>query len=256
MVFWGALDISLALIAVHVSHQLSPSFHSAALGGRYSPWFVAVVQAAAAFVVGYAAGLYDRWSLSSRTCVVARCSTAHAGAIAVTTLFFVWVPYVQIGRYILFLTFIQCVLGAALLRFATGSLASRRKGRLLFIGAPAKFEQLRDELLHSYSRFYEAPRQLDLAAFADASKVASVLQSCADGQLDEIVVEENAAVIERILLLAPAIVGRRCVIRAHSAFCEDLLGVVPVDSVDQRGLLGRGWGIGNQTAELISASST
>ncbi|HXI14016.1 MAG TPA: sugar transferase [Thermoanaerobaculia bacterium] len=250
---WGFLDMVTAVAAVHFSHQLSPSFGLDAAAGL--PWNyrvskIQVVFAVAVFLSSYAMGLYSRQNFNFRLRIVKLCLGANIAAIIMTTLYFSWFDLIPIGRYILLFMYIFAVFGTMSMRLIARDFAGRRKIRVVFVGAPAKFDYLRDEMAHHYGALYDTPFCLDLSKCDYGRKAAEVLNFCSMYDVDEIVVEDDAELLLELLHDSAAIISKGVSLRSSSAFHEELLHEVPVDTMDCRGLLGAGWGVGRKTTEI------
>ena len=245
---WGTLDAFVALLSVLYGHLLSPHFGTVQL--RYDWTSAAAVFAAALVASSYALGLYDRHNFASRIRIVSFSALAAFLALVVTTVLFGWLGFAHIGRLVLLGTFGLSVTMMVLLRVAARYLARRARIQLMFVGRPGIFRRLESELAGLYPGFYHAPLYVE----TDGQTTDCLDQLLADFQRhrpDEIVVEDDEPLMLQVVAACSHILGSGCTIAAHSAYFERLLGQVPVDVIDPRGMLGEGLDIGPHRLELF-----
>jgi exopolysaccharide biosynthesis polyprenyl glycosylphosphotransferase len=247
--FWAVLDAGIAFWAVRWAHMVSPTFIPAAIGYHISA--LASVHGLLFFLASYMLGLYGRQVFSSTFQLLLRATGAAGAAIAATTLWYTWVRYLPVGRWIIVYTLAFTVLCSLLVRLLAKGFAGRTKIRVLLVGDPERYRYLSDEIVKGYGNLYEPPVVLDVRHLQADEKVARTLETFGFMRANEVVVEDDSELLVELLHASAPIIGRGGVLRTLSAFHEDLLHETPIDNVDCRSLLGQGWGIGRQSTEAF-----
>jgi exopolysaccharide biosynthesis polyprenyl glycosylphosphotransferase len=247
---WGVLDMLMASSGFILAHALSPRFNfSDPL--TYNIGLAAIVYAGLLICLNYAFALYDRHSFTSIGQMARSALISTLLALGATSLAFGWFGYTRIGRFILFDTYIISVTGIVLLRIMARELARWAKIRILFVGRRTHFRPLEVELRRLYRGFFHRPIYVEVAASSGSERARKLLEAITENDPEEIVVEEDNSMIAELLRQSPAILGSGAEIRTHVAICEDLLGQIPVDYVDYRGILGGGLRNGRYGLNLI-----
>jgi exopolysaccharide biosynthesis polyprenyl glycosylphosphotransferase len=171
-------------------------------------------------------------------------------ALVVTSILFGWLGYAHFGRIILAGTFVFSVTLMIVVRLVARYLAQRAKIQLMFVGHPAVFAQLEGQLAALYAGFYHAPLFVETDGLNTDCR-ERLLYAFQQHRPDEIVVEDNEALMLQVVAASSSILGSGCTIAAHSAYFERLLGQVPVDVIDSRAMLGEGLDIGPHRLELF-----
>ena len=235
---WIGVDAAAAATAFVLGHVLSPYRDSVAPG--YNIWLAASVFAAALVAWNCVLGMYDRHSLASRARILGLPAVASALALAATSLVYGWLDYSNIGRYVLLNTFWVSALTLAAVRLVARESARRARIRVLFVGDRSRFRQLEGELASTYGTFYDAPRCVDVGYGPNGNPVAPLLRAVRNYLPDEVVVEDDDGTILGVLREAPSLLARGCAIYSYGDYYEELLRQIPVDTIDHRGVLGRG----------------
>ena len=245
---WGTLDAFVAVLAMLYGHLLSPHFGIAEL--RYDWTAAATVFAAALLATNYALGLYDRHNFASRSRIFAFSALSSVFALVVTTVLFGWLGFAHIGRLVLAGTFVLSVTFMIVLRVVARHFAQRAKIQLMLVGRPAVFSKLHRELSALYAGFYHEPICVETDGQTTDCR-EHLLAAFQRHRPDEVVVEDDEALMLQVVVASSHILGSGCTIAAHSAYFERLLGQVPVDVIDPRGMLGEGLDIGPHRLELF-----
>lgn len=246
---WAVFDAGIAFWAVRWAHMVSPTFIPAAIG--YHITALSSVHAVLFFLASYMLGLYGRQVFSSTFQLLMRAAGAATAAVAATTLWYTWVRFLPVGRWIIVYTLTFTVLCSLLVRLLAKGFAGRTKIRVLLVGDPERYRYLSDEIVKGYGNLYEPPVVLDVRHLEADEKVARTLETFGFMRANEVVVEDNSELLVDLLHASAPIIGRGGVLRTLSAFHEDLLHETPIDTVDCRSLLGEGWGIGRQSTEAF-----
>jgi exopolysaccharide biosynthesis polyprenyl glycosylphosphotransferase len=245
---WGAVDMLVAGASFALAHSLSP-YHGLGRAPIYSVAAGAAVFAVAVLCLNYVLGGYDRSNFTSVGRMTGRVLAVNALAVAMTTVVFGWLQYVQIGRWVLLNTFLLSAGGTFACRLAARELARRSKVSLLFVGPRAKFRPLATRIRHQHRNFYDRPAYLDLdnllGGRGTAARRAAVLAAFERHQPDEVVVMDGDAAVPDVLSHCGGMLRAGCAVHAYAAYYERLLGEIPVDAVDERGVLGRGFDVGS-----------
>ena len=245
---WGTLDACVAVLSMLYGHLLSP--HFGAVQMRYEWTSAAFVFAASLVVSNYALGMYDRHNFASRPRIFAFSAVAVFLALVVTTVLFGWLGFAHIGRLVLAGTFVFSVASMILLRVVARGMARSAKIQLMFVGRPAVFDKLERQLADLYAGFYHAPLFVETDGLNTDCR-EQLLAAFQQHRPDEIVVEDDEALMLQVVAASSSILGSGCTIAAHSAYFERLLGQVPVDVIDSRAMLGEGLDIGPHRLELF-----
>ncbi|MDB5333748.1 MAG: capsular polysaccharide biosynthesis protein [Phycisphaerales bacterium] len=240
---WGLLDAAMAAGAFALAHLLSPYHHDA--HPAYSVLLGALFFACSLVFFGCVLGVYDRHNFTSRGRMAGQALLITGLALAVTCLAFGWVGYVRIGRYIVVWTFLISFAGIFLVRLLARDLAQRAKIRVLFYGPRGKFRPLAAQIRRLHSAFYERPVYVDVQATALVDRRAQLIQAFNRVQPDEVIVMDNDGAVLEILHHCAGILKSGCGIFTYAAYYETLLGQVPIDAIDERGVLGWGFKVGS-----------
>ena len=127
-----------------------------------------------------------------------------------------------------------------LIRVLVRAMARLAKVRILFIGSRAKFRSLERELRHRFRDFYNRPVYFEMPSDEAVDCKTLLLQAIRRADPDEIVVEDNNRLIVNLLSHSATILDLGCEIRSHTAYFEELLRQVPVETMDHRSMLGSG----------------
>ena len=248
---WAAFDFALAGAAALAAHALSPSFAFTTSHARYSPMTIALVYAALLSICTYSAGFYDRLTFNFPLRMLIVASTASVIAVSATALIFSWLRFVQIGRYIVAFTIVFSAASMVLARIVARALAGSRKVRILFAGRPERFARLAMQIEQRFSGLYAAPEILDLSSAPAGTEFAIVTAHCRVQKPDEIIIEDDSAVVLDLIANAGDLVSQGIVIRTLSSVYEAFLQEVPVEIIDSRSLLGTGLSVGRRTTALL-----
>lgn len=245
---WAAADALLAFESVRLAHAISPAWRPGMV--NYSVDGMAVTHAVIFFLSSYSLGLYGRQVFNWRLRMLLVSAGASALAVSATTLFEAWVRFVQIGRWIVFYTFVLTMLSTLFGRLVVKGLAGRTKVRVLFVGDPAKYRYLCEALAKDYGELYDRPHIFDTRSLSSGLSVRRTLELFELLKVDEVILEDDSELLYELLHSSAPIVSRGGMLKTLSAFYENLLHEVPVHIVDCRMLLGSGWGIGRQSTEV------
>jgi len=239
---WGALDIIVAAAGFTLGHFLSPYW-----GGPLKYNLAPGAATFAAFVLffSYVLGGYDRHNFTSVARIAWQALAVNALALALTCLAFLWVREAPIGRFVVLGTFVTSGSMIFLCRMAARELARRAKIRVMFVGPRRKFRPLAVQIRGLHNAFYERPVYLELEADSVAERRTELAEAFRHHQPDEIVVLDNDAGVMPILHHCTSILKSGCGIFSYSAYYENLLREVPVDVIDERGVLGGGFNVGS-----------
>ncbi|MBV9494939.1 MAG: exopolysaccharide biosynthesis polyprenyl glycosylphosphotransferase [Acidobacteria bacterium] len=246
---WAAFDLLVAFWAVRWAHMTSPVYRPSAI--VYHIGALASIHAVLFFLTAYTFGLYGRQIFDSTYQLLLRATAASTLAIAAATLWYTWVRFLTVGRWIVAFTLLFTVLGVLVVRLVAKGFAGLTKMRVLLVGNPEHYRRLSDEIVREYGNLYEPPVVLDVRNMPRDQQVARTLEMFGFMRANEVVVEDDSELLVDLLHASAPIVGRGGVLRTHSAFHEDLLHETPIDIVDCRSLLGQGWGIGRQSTEAL-----
>lgn len=247
---WGVLDLLLAAGSFLLAHVLSPQFHFS--DGPHSTLFVGPVLFSISLVFfSCVLGVYDRHNFTSISRMAGQQLFVSAFALAITSLAFGWLGYVRVGRFIVVGAF---VLSAALTfacRMVARELAQRSKIRVMFVGPKRKFRRLAVQLRCFHSAFYQRPAYLNLQGECVATRRANLESAFEEHRPDEIIVLDGTVGVLDVLHHSSSILRSGCGIFSYSAYYEKLLGEVPVDVIDERGVLGNGFQVGSFHSGLV-----
>jgi exopolysaccharide biosynthesis polyprenyl glycosylphosphotransferase len=196
-------------------------------------------------------GVYDRHNFTSIGQMAGRQFAVSAFALGITSLAFGWLDYVQVGRFIVVGAF---VLSAALTfacRMLARELAQRARIQVLFVGPRKKFRPMAVQLRRMYSQFYLRPSYLDIADECVATRRSRLEAAIAKEAPDEIIVLDSTVGVLDVLHHSTSILRSGCGIFTYSAYYEKLLGELPVDAIDERGMLGNGFNVGSFHSGLV-----
>jgi exopolysaccharide biosynthesis polyprenyl glycosylphosphotransferase len=248
---WGLVDAMIGAGAFALGHLLSPSFDPS----HFNPYVAAAAAgtfAVSLLLASYIIGVYDGHTFSSLGRMAGAGLLSNLVALAATTLVLEWVGFVHVGRIALFDTFVLSTGGTFVCRMVARELARRSKVRVMFVGPPRQFRALRRELSRAYRDFYERPIWLPPAAAATPSERRALLLDAFHAQdPDEIVVMDHDPAVVDVLHNCQRILSGGCAIYTYAAYCERLLGELPVDSIDERGVLGNGFRVGSMHTGLV-----
>lgn len=247
---WGVLDAVLAAGAFVLAHFISPQFHYAA-ASHVTIVIGPLIFSACLVFLSCVLGVYDRHNFTSISRMSGQQIAVSAFALAMTCLAFGWLGYVQVGRYIVLGAFV----GAAALTFAcrmiARELAQRAKIRVLFVGPRKKFRPLALQLRTVYSRFYQRPHYVELGEECVATRRSQLAAALEEQAPDEVIVLDNAVGVHDVLHYSATILRSGCGIFSYSSYYERLLRQSPVDTIDERGVLGNGFNVGSFHSGLI-----
>jgi len=246
---WGMLDLCIASAAMMLAHLVSPQFSLTHAG--YSLLQPIALFSASLLFFNYVLGVYDRHAFRSVPRLLGRVVAANVAALAVTSLIFGWIGYLQIGRFIILGTFLLSVAGIFACRMIARELARRSRIRLMFVGDRSQFRNLEVHLRARHSAFYERPRYLDLGTGPISVRRARLMHSVAIHSPDELVVMDHVSVIRDVLANSGSILRSGCGIYSYRYYHEDLLGEVPVSTIDERAVLGDGFSVGSFHTGLV-----
>jgi exopolysaccharide biosynthesis polyprenyl glycosylphosphotransferase len=240
---WGGLDLLIGAGSFAVAHLLSPWARSG--GTAYGMGRASVVFGISLLFFSYIFGVYDRHNFMSRGRMLAQALSVNGLALALVSVIFGWFGYIHIGRLIVLWTFVFSVSGTLACRLSARELARRAKIRVLFVGPRKKFRPLAVRLRGLYSAFYERPAYFVCAGSAVPARRAELLDAVRRERPDEVVVMDNDPVLMDVLHHSGTILRAGCAIFSYTKYYEKLLSEVPVDSVDERGVLGHGFDVGS-----------
>jgi exopolysaccharide biosynthesis polyprenyl glycosylphosphotransferase len=247
---WGTLDVLFCFGSFILAHYLSPRFDFQE-PQTYNIGTVATVFAVAMLCCNYALGLYDRHNLAAIGRIVRYAVMASILALALTSVTVAWLGFARIGRVVLFDAFLLTVCGMVLCRLVARSMARRAKIRIMFVGQRRRFRTLERELRRLYPGFYHRPIYIEVPSGDSADRERALRRSVHKHGPDKIIAEDNNSIILDLLHESSEILSSGCEIRSHSAYFEELLGQIPVDTIDDRGLLGGGFTIARQGRNLL-----
>jgi exopolysaccharide biosynthesis polyprenyl glycosylphosphotransferase len=240
---WGLLDAAMAAGAFALAHLFSPYRHDT--HPAYSVLLGSTFFALSLVFFGCVLGVYDRHNFTSRTRMAGQTLLITALALAATCLAFGWIGYVRVGRYIIVGAFAISSGGIFSVRMLARDLARRAKIRVLFYGPRCKFRPLAVQIRRLHSAFYERPAYVDLGATALSDRRAQLVEAFNRVQPDEIIVMDNDGGVLEILHHCSGILKSGCGIFTYASYFETLLGQVPVEAIDERGVLGWGFKVGS-----------
>lgn len=247
---WGLLDALLAAGGFILAHLVSPQFHYAA--ASHVTLVVGPILFALSLVFfSCVLGVYDRHNFTSLGRLAAQQLAVSAFALGVTSLAFGWLGYVQVGRFIVVGAFLITVAITFACRMTARELAQRSKIRVLFVGPRKKFRPLALQLRTCFSDFYQRPSYLELQDEPVAARRSRLETAIAEHAPDEIIVLDNTMGISDVLHHSTAILRSGCGIFTFSSYYERLLGELPIDAIDERGVLGSGFNIGSFQSGLV-----
>ena len=237
--FWGFLDSAAAFALFFLAHRFSIQFNFTLQHG-YRVGVAAAVFSVLLLCICYAQGLYDRHNLSSLAFIIRAAVIANLLAIAGTSVGFSWFKFVNIGRFILLYTFMMSTMSIVLIRLLVRATARSAKVCIMFVGTRSKFRPLECELRHRFRGFYSRPVYFEMPGDPSVDREKLLLQAIRRADPDEIVVEDNNRLIFDVMSHSATILDLGCEVRSHTAYFEELLRQVPVESMDHRAMLGTG----------------
>lgn len=248
---WFVLDGLIALAAIHTAHCASPWFGSS----RFPSGYFVFVYAAFALLLPlttYALGSYERTAFYSRLRAAGACLIAPVLALGIMTVLLAWLPYLQVGRYIMLTTLILACCSMGLVRLIVVSWARQSKLRVAFFGTEANFRRTQSEIFarRGMAGCFELILHVQPERLLNQSERLEVENVIREAAVDKIIVEDDTATIETVLSRPLGILTASCFLRTQSDFHESLFGEVLLDSVDYRALLGGGWALGRPSVEL------
>jgi exopolysaccharide biosynthesis polyprenyl glycosylphosphotransferase len=247
---WGVLDLLLAAGSFLLAHVLSPQFRFSE--ASHSSVFIGCFLFSVSLVFfSCVLGVYDRHNFTSISRMAGQQLFVSAFALAVTSLAFGWLGYVRVGRFIIVGAFILSAALTFACRMVARELAQRSKIRVMFIGPKEKFRPLAVQLRSRHANFYQRPAYLHLQGECVATRRANLEQAFADQRPDEIIVLDGSVGVLDVLHHSSSILRSGCGIFSYSAYYEKLLGEVPVDVIDERGVLGGGFQVGSFHSGLV-----
>jgi len=242
---WGAVDALLGAGSFFLAHLLSPSFRFSE-SHPYSVGAGAATFAVLLLVTRYVVGVYDRHSFASLGRMLWVGLLSNLLALAITTLLFQWIRFAPIGRWVVIDTFLVSVTGTFLCRIIAREMARRAKVRVMFVGVRRQFRPLRRELSRVYGAFSEKPIFFAPPTSGTAAeRRAKLLAEFYRRQPDEMIVMDHDPGVVDLLHHSHAILASGCAIFSYASYCERLLGELPVDAIDERGILGPGFHVGS-----------
>lgn len=247
---WGVLDAVLSACAFVLAHLASPQFHYSQAS------HVTIVVGPLLFSVflvflSCVLGVYDRHNFTSIGRMGSQQVAVSGFALAMTCLAFGWLGYVQVGRFIVVGAFLIAAALTFACRMIARELAQRARIRVMFVGPRKKFRPLALQLRTVYSRFYQRPAYLDLNDECVTSRRGQLIAALAEQAPDEVIVLDNSVGVHDVLHHSAAILRSGCGIFSYSSYYERLLRESPVDSIDERGVLGTGFNVGSFHSGLI-----
>jgi exopolysaccharide biosynthesis polyprenyl glycosylphosphotransferase len=247
---WGILDFFLAASSYLLAHALSPQFRFAE--ASHSTVFIGTVLFSVSLVFfSCVLGVYDRHNFTSISRMAAQQLFVSGFALAITSLAFGWLGYVRVGRFIIVGAFFLSTVLTFACRMLARELAQRSKIRVMFIGPKEKFRRLAVQLRHLHSDFYQRPTYLNLKGECVATRRGKLETAFAEHRPDEVIVLDGSVGVLDVLHHSSSILRSGCGIFSYSAYYEKLLGEVPVDVIDERGVLGGGFQVGSFHSGLV-----
>lgn len=247
---WGVLDALLAGGGFILAHLISPQFHYAA-ASHVTLVLGPVLFALSVVFFSCVLGVYDRHNFTSLGRMAAQQLAVSAFALAVTSLAFGWLGYVRVGRFIVVGAFLITVAITFACRMVARELAQRSKIRVLFVGPRKKFRPLALQLRTYFSDFYQRPIFLELPEESIGTRRSRLETAITEEQPDEVIVLDSAMGLADVLHHSTTILRSGCGIFTFSNYYERLLGELPVDAIDERGVLGNGFNVGSFHSGLI-----
>jgi exopolysaccharide biosynthesis polyprenyl glycosylphosphotransferase len=248
---WGAVDALLAAGSVGLAHVLSPRYEFS-VSHAYGIGSSAATFAALLLLASYILGVYDRHNFTSLARMTRLGLLANLLALAGTTLVYQWVGYVQIGRLVLLNTLLLSVAGTFCCRLLARELARRAKVRVMFVGPRRHFRRLRREMRRAYGDFCERPAYFTPnARSTPAERRARLIDAIQAQQPDELIVMDDNSIVGDLMVHCQSILSTGCAIFSYENYCERMLGELPVDSIDHRGVLGPGFRVGSLHTGLV-----
>ena len=242
---WIALDAGAVVCAVLLAHVLSPSYLGDPLGAW--PVRIALGQAAAFVVAGYACGLYDWNVLGRRGLIVRRALLAALLAVTSTVAFSYLVFYRPIGRWVLgYGTLLSGLLTIAP-RLMVWRLLRQQPRRVLFLGDSPLSERTAAALEHHYQRLYDVVRR--------PLSLDDLPGCCLELDIDEIILPQTPDRLSRLIPEVLHCLPLGCQVRSEADFYEDTFRSVPAEFVTPDWLMGVGWDTSNHFAEAAKRAS-
>lgn len=247
---WGVLDALLAAGGFLLAHLISPQFHYAA-ASHVTLIVGPILFAASVVFISCVLGVYDRHNFTSLGRMAAQQLAVSGFALGVTSLAFGWLEYVQVGRFIVVGAFLITAAITFACRLVARELAQRSKIHVLFVGPRKRFRPLALNLRTVFSDFYQRPSYLELDDQCIATRRSRLEAAISDAQPDELIVLDSAVGVADVLHHSTAILRSGCGIFTYSSYYERLLGELPVDVIDERGVLGGGFNVGSFHSGLM-----
>lgn len=247
---WGVLDAIVAAGAFVLAHVLSPQFHYSE-ASHVTLLVGPVLFALSVVFLSCVLGVYDRHNFTAIGRMASQQIAVNAFALAITSLAFGWLGYVRVGRFIIVGAFLISALMTFACRMLARELAQRAKIRVLFVGPRKKFRPLATQLRHLYSNFYQRPSYLDLDDECVTIRRSRLDAAFTEHAPDEVIVLDGTLGVLDVLHHSTTILRSGCGIFTYSAYYERLLGELPVDTIDERGVLGDGFNVGSFHSGLV-----
>jgi exopolysaccharide biosynthesis polyprenyl glycosylphosphotransferase len=244
---WGFLDFIVAGSGFVLAHALSPQFRFLSHGHGHAYSVTAATFAFASLLVFFNCmlGTYDRHNFTAVGRMAAQTIFATTLALAMTGLGIYGIEFASIGRLIVILTLFISGGGTFCCRMIARGLARKAKIRLMLVGSKRKFRTLATQIRAHHFDFYERPSWLDLADTSVTDRRAVFAAAFARHKPDEVIVMDSDPALSDVLHHSPAVLKSGCAIYTYVAYCENLLNELPIESVDDRGVLGTGFNIGS-----------
>jgi len=237
--------MGLASAAFVAAHALSPSFLFSQQY-HYSMGLGAAAFSVLVLFLSYILGVYDRHNFTSLGRMAGQAISVNTLSMAATSVIFGWLGYVQIGRFVVLGAILVSATATFLCRLAARESARRAKVRMLLVGPRKKFRPLAAQIRLLYSDFYQRPVHFgDSSADSISERRARLAQAVRLHGPDEIVVMDDDPALGDLLHHSAAILKSGCGIFSYGTYYEKLLGQVPIDNVDGRGILAGGFDAGS-----------
>lgn len=247
---WGVLDALLAAGGFILAHVVSPQFHYAA-ASHVTLAVGPILFALSVVFFSCVLGVYDRHNFTSLGRMAAQQLAVSAFALAVTSLAFGWLGYVQVGRFIVVGAFLITGAITFACRMVARELAQRSKIRVLFVGPRKKCRPLALQLRTYFSDFYQRPSYVELQDECTTTRRNRLEAAIAEHGPDEVIVLDSTRGVADVLHHSTTILRSGCGIFTYSSYYERLLGELPVDSIDERGVFGEGFNVGSFHSGLV-----
>lgn len=240
---WAPLDALMAAGSMALAQALWPAVPGAA--GLRTP----LVHALAFLAVGVVVGLYD-WNVwRGRRLLLLRALATSLLAAGVTVGLHYLAQLAPLERPVVALAVALSVPLAVLPRYALWVFLSHRPRRLLFVGDWPLQRRTREILQADENHSYLVVGQWQ------PEGDESLVLACARLGVDEVVLPEPVAELQRVLVPALGCLPLGCRVRSAADFCEDVFRAVPVEHVSADWLLSRGFDSSDHLAEVLKRGS-